>query len=94
MRSMTEDSVFVYDRTWDGLLTAVFDAFYRHQFPVAIIGEKDTPPLFAVVHRVTTDEEKAGRVFWALQRKLSTSAVFSPNCRIWTCLCFGMYVKP
>ena len=63
MRSMTEDSVFVYDRTWDGLLTAVFDAFYRHQFPVAIIGEKDTPPLFAVVHRVTTDEEKAGRVF-------------------------------
>ena len=42
MRSMTEDSVFVYDRTWDGLLTAVFDAFYRHQFPVAIIGEKDT----------------------------------------------------
>ncbi len=69
MRSMTEDSVFVYDRTWDGLLTAVFDAFYRHQFPVAIIGEKDTPPLFAVVHRVTTDEEKAGRVFWALQRE-------------------------
>ena len=63
MRSMTEDSVFVYARTWDGLLTAVFDAFYRHQFPVAIIGEKDTPPLFAVVHRVTTDEEKAGRVF-------------------------------
>ena len=45
MRSMTEDSVFVYDRTWDGLLTAVFDAFYHHQFPVAIIGEKDTPPL-------------------------------------------------
>lgn len=75
MRSMTEDSVFVYDRTWDGLLTAVFDAFYRHQFPVAIIGEKDTPPLFAVVHRVTTDEEKAGRVFRALQRKLSMAAL-------------------
>ena len=59
MRSMTEDCVFVYDRTWDGLLTAVFDVFYRHQFPVAIIGEKDTPPLFAVVHRVITDEEKS-----------------------------------
>ena len=63
MRSMTEDSVFVYDRTWDGLLTAVFDAFYHHQFPVAIIGEKDTPPLFAVVHRVTTDEEKPEECF-------------------------------
>ena len=46
MRSMTEDSVFVYDRTWDGLLTAVFDAFYRHQFPVAIIGEKDSASSF------------------------------------------------
>ena len=59
MRSMTEDSVFVYDRTWDGLLTAVFDAFYRHQFPVAIIGEKDTPPLFAVVQRVTRKSRKS-----------------------------------
>ena len=58
MRSMTEDSVFVYDRTWDGLLTAVFDAFYRHQFPVAIIGEKDTPPLFAVVHRMKKKPEE------------------------------------
>ena len=79
MRSMTEDGVFVYDRTWDGLLTAVFDAFYRHQFPVAIIGEKDTPPLFAVVHRVITDEEKAGRVFRALQRKLSSACIGLPD---------------
>lgn len=62
MRSMTEDSVFVYDRTWDGLLTAVFDAFYRHQFPVAIIGEKDTPPLCSRTS-VTTDEEKPEECF-------------------------------
>ena len=72
---MTEDSVFVYDRTWDGLLTAVFDAYYRHQFPVALIGENDTPPLFTTVHQVATDEEKSARVFRALQRKLSASAL-------------------
>ncbi len=72
---MAGDSVFVYDRTWDGLLTAVFDAFSRREFPVAVIGERDTPPLFATVHRVATDEGKAGRVFRALRRKLSEDAL-------------------
>lgn len=72
---MTDDAVFIYDRTWDGLLTAVFDAFFRCTFPVALLGEADTPPMFASVHRVTTDEEKAGRVFRALERKLSAPAL-------------------
>lgn len=82
---MQEDSVFVYDRTWEGMLTAVFDAFYRHRFPVDLLGERDTPPLFAVVHRVVTDEEKAGRVFRSLQKKLSAAAL--------TCLTVSLYAE-
>ncbi len=75
MKRMTEESVFVYDRTWDGLLTAVFDAFSLRRFPAAVIGEDDAPPLFAAVHRVTTDGGKAGRVLRALRRKLSAEAL-------------------
>ncbi|MCD8318588.1 MAG: TIGR03915 family putative DNA repair protein [Paraprevotella sp.] len=72
---MEEDNVWIYDRTWEGMLTSVFDAFSLRRFPVAILGEKDTPPLFTQVHRGTTDEEKAGRVFRALQKKLSAGAL-------------------
>lgn len=72
---MTAEWVFVYDRTWDGLLTAVFDAYVRRQFPVALLGEADTPPLFVEVHHVVSDVGKAGRVGGALQRKLSPAAM-------------------
>lgn len=72
---MKEDVVFIYDRTWDGMLTAVFDAFFRRTFPVAILDEGEIPPLFTEVHRVVSDEEKAGRVFRALQKKLSPTAL-------------------
>ena len=72
---MTAEWVFVYDRTWDGLLTAVFDAYVRRQFPVALLGEADTPPLFVEVHHVVSDDGKAGRVGSALQRKLSPAAM-------------------
>lgn len=75
MRLMGEEWFFLYDRTWEGLLTAVFDAYVRRQFPVALIGEADTPPLFAEIHRVVADEEKAGRVERALRGKLSGAAL-------------------
>lgn len=74
-RTMEEDVVFVYDRTWEGMLTAVFDAFFRHEFPVAFLGEGEVAPLFTSVRHVVTDEEKAGRVFRALQRKLPADAL-------------------
>ena len=72
---MTAEWVFVYDRTWDGLLTAVFDAYVRRRFPVALLGEADTPPLFVEIHHVVSDDGKAGRVGGALQRKLSPAAM-------------------
>ncbi len=83
MSGATEDNVFVYDRTWDGLLTAVFDAFSLRRFPSVIVGEGDILPLFGTVHRVATDEEKAARVFRALRRKLSASAL--------TCLATALF---
>lgn len=85
MTDAAEEWAFAYDRTWESLLTAVFDAFALRRFPVAFIGEGKVAPLFVSVHRVVPDEEKAGRVFRALQRKLSAGAL--------TCLTSSLYAE-
>ena len=38
-------SVYIYDKTFDGLLTAVFDAYFRKTFPDALLSEGDALPL-------------------------------------------------
>ena len=69
-------SVYIYDKTFDGLLTAVFDAYFRKTFPDALLSEGDALPLFCdELHTVVTDEEKAGRVWRGLQKKVSSSAL-------------------
>jgi probable DNA metabolism protein len=65
---------FLYDRTFDGLLTCVFDAFNRKEFPENIAGEDKQLPLFIESFRVITDEVKADRVLKALTKKISQSA--------------------
>lgn len=69
-------TIFRFDRTLDGLLTAVFDAYARRTFPDVLQGEDVPLPLFHdEVHRVITDDAKAGRVWKALQKKLSAEAL-------------------
>lgn len=69
-------NIFLFDRTLDGLLTAIFDAYYRHSFPDMLLGENDPLPLFHdEIHHVVTDDTKAGRVWNALQKKLSAEAM-------------------
>ena len=65
---------FLYDGTFEGLLSAVFDAFSRKQFPELILRE-ERPLLFAEFHTVVTDAEKSERVLQGLQKKLSKYAV-------------------
>lgn len=64
-------TLFRYDKTFEGLLTAVFDAYNRRTFPDALLAEGDPGPLFVTEeHTVVTDDEKAGRVWKALCAKL------------------------
>ena len=57
-------NVYIYDKTFDGLLTAVFDAYFRKTFPDFLLSEGDALPLFYdELHTVVTDEEKAARVW-------------------------------
>ena len=64
--------VYVFDNTLDGLLTAVFDSFFRKQQDVTLLAEGEQLPLFAdEPHRVVTDAEKATRVWKGLEKHLS-----------------------
>ena len=68
--------LFIYDKTLDGLLTALFDAYNRNTFPDVLLSKGDTLPLFYDdIFTVITDEEKAGRVWRGLQKKLSSTAL-------------------
>lgn len=63
--------VFYYDKSLEGLLTAVFDAYDRREFPERLVAEGAPEPMFTGrVHRVATDRERAERVWRALCRKV------------------------
>ena len=62
--------LFIYDHTFEGLLTCIFDAYFRKTFPDSLLMEGEPLPLFydGAIH-IATDEEKAGRVWRGLQKK-------------------------
>lgn len=67
--------VFHYDKSFDGLLSAVFDAYTGRLFPDALLGPEDVQLLLAGrAHSVITKEEKADRVFRGLKKRLSRQA--------------------
>ena len=69
-------TVFVYDKTFEGLLTAVFDAYSRRSFPDLLLAEGEPFPLFydeAVT--ICTDDAKVDRVWKGLQKRLSAMAL-------------------
>jgi len=73
---MTYDmTIFFYDKTFEGLLSAVFEAFKMKVFPERLMQEGDIPPMFTdTTHTVITNEEHANRVWMGLQKKLQKQA--------------------
>ncbi|MDE6647332.1 MAG: DNA metabolism protein, partial [Prevotella sp.] len=68
--------VYTFDRTLDGVLSAVFDAFFRHQLPDVLLGNGEQLPLFSEdVYCVVTTEEKVTRVWAGLEKLLSKEAM-------------------
>ena len=68
--------VFFYDKTFGGLLSALFDAYTLKRFPALLLGEGEIPPLHAQInHTVSSTEEKAERVFRAVRNKLDRAAL-------------------
>ncbi|MFD2248312.1 TIGR03915 family putative DNA repair protein [Pontibacter ruber] len=70
--------LYTYDGSFEGLLTVVFEAFERKAWPTAIEQEHQAQPLLiGETIAVTTDEQKAGRVWRGLQQRLSEEATQS-----------------
>jgi probable DNA metabolism protein len=75
--------VFRYDKTFEGLLTAIFDAYSRKSFPERLLGEDELLPLFAgEVYTVVSSPEKSVRVWNALEKKL-TKGVCGMLMHVW-----------
>ena len=67
--------VFFFDNTMEGLLTAVFDAYSRKVFPDRLLTEGSIAPMFTTEeYTVIAQEEKALRVWAALEKKMSKGA--------------------
>ena len=65
-------TVYTFDGTLDGLLTAVFDTFALKEQPLQLLTEGDTLPLVCDhTYQVSTDEEKARRVWAGLEKRLT-----------------------
>jgi probable DNA metabolism protein len=65
-------NIWIYDKTFEGFLTLVFDCYEMKIFPDKILGQADDQRcLFSGDYMVVSDEEKAKRVWKGLHKKLS-----------------------
>lgn len=68
--------IFYYDKTFEGLLTAVFEAYNRKQYPDKLLLTGELPPLFADdCVEIITDSEKSGRVWKGLEAKIQRNTL-------------------
>ena len=65
-------TVYTFDGTWEGLLTAVFEAFDRREAVGDLLDPGGELPLFGeALHAVATDATRAQRVWAGLERRMS-----------------------
>jgi len=66
----------IYDGTFEGLLTAIFEIYERRLTHVKLVkGEYYSTALFDDLIKIDTDDTRAGRVLKGLRQKLSSTAV-------------------
>jgi probable DNA metabolism protein len=67
---------FIYDGTFEGLLTAVFEIYERKAEKARIVSDKNfLPDIFGGQVKICTDAIKANRVWKGLQKKVSVSSL-------------------
>jgi len=67
---------YIYDGSFEGLLTAVYDAYYSKIKPTEILEEEDfQPSLINEPYYIKTDSVKADKVHNAIRNKISEDAL-------------------
>ena len=68
--------VYVYDGSFEGLLTAIFEAYYRKQVPAAVLSaESLQQDFFAQYVHIETDPVKSDRVYSSIWQNISEEAL-------------------
>jgi probable DNA metabolism protein len=66
----------IYDGTFDGFLSAVFDVYYyKFEAPQLVTGKRFNGNIFEKVHTVHTNQAHSARVWTGLQKRLSPDAL-------------------
>lgn len=78
--------IYVYDGTFDGFLSCVFESFSSRELPLHILPQEDCETSLFPVKWVDTDQEKAQRVMGSIPRKISCSAQQLVIDSFYTCL--------
>ena len=72
---------FSYDKSFEGLLAVIFDAYTGKRFPDILLGDGDIPPLTATeIHRVLSREDKSSRVLEGLKKRLTLEGMNNLAC--------------
>lgn len=67
---------YVYDGSFEGMLTAIFEAYYRKEEPVDILPEQGLQQnLLAQYVTIKTDSVKSDRVYASIWKKISQDAL-------------------
>lgn len=79
MKNFTQiNKTYLYDGTFDGLLTIVFDCYVLKKFPIKIIAEnKYIPNILDDIERVITDYNRATRIFNGIVKNISYDVLYN-----------------
>lgn len=67
---------YIYDGTFEGLLTAIYEAYYRRQQPENLYVEGNIQQNLLYDHiPIETDTQKAEKVYTAIREKISSAAL-------------------
>lgn len=80
------DIVYVYDGTYEGLLTCVFESFARKEIPRDVQTDGQTQLSLSPLYRISTDDIKARRVASSLPGKLGLQVTEFFQLAFLTCL--------
>lgn len=71
------DQIFLYDGSFEGLLTIVFDCYLSKEIPFKIVPEKEyMPNLFENTISISTDYEKSSRIFSGISKSISDETLY------------------